>query len=245
MPVMYRLVVWWHRSERLYRWRNRALVWTARRRHQPVLVRDYIARYAPGGSFVDIGGMFGIAGDHSFLAEEAGASRVALVDTTCTPEFERKRSERGSKVEYIQADASGSDLAETIGVFDTVWCFGVLYHHPAPHDLLANLRTVCGERLVLETLVIPDVPGFPNMATYYPYQPPKARARWNTVGEDSTVRVQLGITTDFDPRKGYANNFWGMSPSCVEALLRSVGFTVESSRRVPRSRMRHVFVARV
>jgi 16S rRNA G966 N2-methylase RsmD len=46
---------------------------------------DYVRRYAPGRSFVDIGGMWGINGRYSFEAESAGASRVVLVDIDETP----------------------------------------------------------------------------------------------------------------------------------------------------------------
>jgi hypothetical protein len=239
---MYTTITWLHRNPTAYRWRTRWLVWTSRRKGLPISARDYLARYVAGGTFADIGGMWGINGEHSFWAEEAGATRVVLVDIDATEEFERKRSERDSKVEFVRAEASSPELVDEVGVVDVVWCFGLLYHHPSPFELVANLRRICGRRLILESLVIPELPGFPNMATYYPMQPPPARRHWNTAGRGGAA-TQLGISVDFDPGQGYSNNFWGMSPSCVESLLVTAGFAIELSRPIPRSPMRHVFVA--
>ena len=44
----------------------------------------YIHQYAPGHSFVDIGCMWGVDGEHAFIAEEAGATIVKAVDLAIT-----------------------------------------------------------------------------------------------------------------------------------------------------------------
>jgi hypothetical protein len=68
-------------------WRH----WSARRGD---IVGNYgdlprlIREHAPGRSFADIGCMWGVNGEHAFLAEAAGATRVAAVDVFGpTPEF--------------------------------------------------------------------------------------------------------------------------------------------------------------
>ncbi len=204
---------------------------------------DYVKRYAPGRSFVDIGGMWGINGRYSFEAEAAGASRVVLVDMDETPEFSNRVSTENSKVEFVNYDATSPSLHQEIGEFDVVWCFGVLYHLPDPLGFLQNLRRICKERLILETLAIPEVPGFRNMATFFPMQPTGAANPWDTSRKGAAPR-QLAISVDYEPAEGYSNNFWGMTPSCVESLLKTAGFTVESSQMMSRSLLRHAFVAR-
>jgi hypothetical protein len=37
----------------------------------------------------------------------------------------------------------------------------------------------------------------------------------------------VGISGAFEPREGYGNWFWGLTPSCLESLLRTAGFQVE------------------
>jgi hypothetical protein len=62
----------------------------------------YIRKYAPKRSFVNIGCMWGVNGEYSFIAEEASASSVTAVDVFGpTPEFEAKRRERQSSVRFI------------------------------------------------------------------------------------------------------------------------------------------------
>lgn len=88
---------------------------------------DYIRRYAPGYSFADIGCMWGVNGEYSFIAEEAGATAVKAVDLFGpTPEFEAKRQARNSAVEFILGDCSRPETIARIGVVDVVFCAGVL-----------------------------------------------------------------------------------------------------------------------
>ncbi|HET9530325.1 MAG TPA: SAM-dependent methyltransferase, partial [Blastocatellia bacterium] len=97
----------------------------------------FIRKYAPGRSFVDIGCMWGIDGEFSFIAEEAGATLVKAVDVFGpTPEFEARRQARNSSVEFILGDVTSPETIERVGTVDVVLCAGVLYHHPSPFDLL-------------------------------------------------------------------------------------------------------------
>src|SRR5437879_4300751 len=67
---------------------------------------EYIRRFATGKSFADIGCMWGVNGDYSFLAEAAGAMSVKGVDVFGpTPEFTKKKEDRKSAVEFILGDA--------------------------------------------------------------------------------------------------------------------------------------------
>src|SRR5580658_2721919 len=46
-----------------------------------------------------------------------------------------------------------SDRLATFGVFDIVFCYGLLYHLANPLAGLANLAQACGELLLLETVI--------------------------------------------------------------------------------------------
>lgn len=187
---------------------------------------EFIRAYAPGRSFADIGCMWGVNGRHAFIAEEAGATVVKAVDVFGpTPEFEVQKKARNSAVEFILGDASHPETIARVGEVDVVFCAGVLYHHPSPFDLLVALRRMCGATLILRTATIPEVKGMPNTAVFYPMLKPQDRKLWNlaTLG----LSQQVGITDGFEPRAGYGNWFWGLTPSCLASLLETAGFRVD------------------
>jgi hypothetical protein len=194
----------------------------------PELVRTYVG----GGSFADIGCMWGVNGAHAFAAENAGATRVVGVDVFGpTPEFEAERAARGSSVQFILGDATAAETLERIGVVDTVLCAGVLYHHPSPFDLMAALRRICRKTLILRTSTIPEVRGLPNAAVYFPMLDEQSRRLWNL--KSLGLQRQAGISQAFNPRDGYGNWFWGLSPSCLKSLVETAGFRVESAETEP------------
>jgi hypothetical protein len=187
---------------------------------------EFIRNYAPENSFVDIGCMWGVNGEYAFIAEEAGATSVKGVDVFGpTPEFEAKQKERNSSVEFILGDASHPDTLEKIGLTDVVFCAGVLYHHPNPFDLLVAFRRICNKTLILRTSTIPEVEGLPNAAVYFPMMKPEERSLWNL--KSLGLGYQVGITDGFVPEEGYGNWFWGLTPSCLTALLETAGFKVD------------------
>ena len=223
----------------LYRWKVRLLKqprlnllwrhWSARRGQVVGNYNElprYIRQHASGRSFADIGCMWGVNGDYAFLAEEAGASRVVAVDVFGpTPEYDEKHRTRQSAVEFVLGDISRAETIARIGEVDVVFCAGVLYHHPSPFDLLVALRRICRETLILRTSTIPEVRGLPNAAVYFPMLTARGREPWNL--KSLGVMHQAGITNEFQPREGYGNWFWGLTPSCLESLLRTAGFEVE------------------
>ena len=223
----------------LYRWKVRSLkvprlnlLWRRwRARNGDVVgsydrVPEYIRRHAPGHSFADIGCMWGVNGEYAFIAEQAGATSVKAVDVFGpTPEFEEKRRTRGSRVEFVLGDITSVDTLDRIGEVDVVFCAGVLYHHPSPFDLLVALRRICRETLILRTSTIPEVRGLPNAAVYFPMLDARARELWN-LGSLGVIH-QAGISNDFQPSEGYGNWFWGLTPSCLESLLKTAGFRVD------------------
>jgi SAM-dependent methyltransferase len=187
---------------------------------------DYIRRHAPGRSFADIGCMWGVNGEYAFLAEQAGATAVTAVDVFGpTPEFDQKRTARRSGVRFVLGDITRAETLDAVGPVDVVFCAGVLYHHPSPFDLLVALRRICRETLILRTSTIPEVRGLPNAAVYFPMLGPRGRRLWDlkTLG----LVHQAGISSEFQPSAGYGNWFWGLTPSCLESLLKTAGFRVD------------------
>jgi Protein of unknown function (DUF1698) len=187
---------------------------------------EYVGNHVRGRSFVDVGCMWGVNGDHSFAAEDAGATSVKGVDVFGpTPEFEDKRRARDSSVEFILGDISHPDTIARVGVADVVLCAGVLYHHPSPFDLLTALRRTCRQTLILRTSTIPEVKWLPNAGVFYPMLSPRKRRLWDLRGIGVGRRV--GISAGFEPEGGYGNWFWGMTPSCVASLLEPAGFRID------------------
>ena len=186
----------------------------------------HIRRFAAGRSFVDVGCMWGVDGEYAFAAEAAGAARVTAVDIFGpTPEFERKKGERRSRVEFVLGDVTDPRTIQTLGCADVVFCAGVLYHHPSPFDLLTALRLLCRQTLILRTSTIPEINGVPNAAVFFPKQTARGRALWEL--SRLGLQHQAGISAPFDPGDGYGNWFWGLTPSCVRSMLDVSGFRVE------------------
>ncbi len=176
--------------------------------------------------------MWGVDGGYSFLAEQSGALSVKAVDVFGPTEaFEATRRERNSGVEFILGDATRPETIERVGVVDTVFCSGVLYHHPSPFDLLVALRRMCAKTLILRSATIPEMDGMPNAAVYYPMLAPRDRELWNL--SSLGVGRQVGVTGAFEPREGYGNWFWGLTPSCVASMLQTAGFRVDARVNEP------------
>jgi SAM-dependent methyltransferase len=204
------------------------LSWRSRRLHDRDLWElrtEVIRSLAPGKSVLDVGGMWSVHGRASFLAEEAGASRVLLMDAMpATEEFEAERRRRDSAVEYVTGDLNDAEGMQALGRFDVVLCTGVLYHAPHPLLQLENLRRVADGRLMLGTRVIPEVPGLEQACIFHPLQSEDARKEMARAYGDDAPRI--GLTTPFEPEGGYANWWWGMSPSAVRAMMEVAGFEV-------------------
>lgn len=180
--------------------------------------------------------MWSVHGEYSFLAERAGATRVVLCDGMLpTEEFERRRSESGSRVEYVRGDLHDPGTVEQLGQFDVVWCTGVLYHSPDPYRLVEHLRQLTIETLVLGTAVIPELPGFEGGALFYPALSESSRRAFAWL-HGPTSGGMLGPVAPIDrtPLMGYVNWWWALTPSAVLGMLDLARFkTVERVQTTP------------
>ncbi|MGI8944928.1 MAG: class I SAM-dependent methyltransferase [Thermoleophilaceae bacterium] len=181
---------------------------------------ELVRRHAPGGSFIDVGAMWQMHGRMPFVAEEAGATSVTALDAMDpTPEFEAERARRGSAVRFVQGDLHDPVTLEQVGPHDFVWCSGVIYHSPNPYLLIEHLRELTGRLIYLGTEIVPEVPGFEGACVFYPGLSEQARRAYGAVhgpGHDA-----IGVNRPFDPTPtlGYANYWWGITPSALRAML--------------------------
>jgi hypothetical protein len=204
------------------------------RRGNPILAdvrAKWVAEQTPGRSFVDVGCMWNIHGELCFLAEESGATQVTGFDGMApTEEFAARHRAAQSKVRFVQGDLHDPVSVEEIGVHDVVLCSGVIYHSPNPWQCVEHLQRLCGDVLMLGSHTIPELPGMRNAAIFYPDLPASQR---DAFARAHPGRDMPGVTGPIDetPYEGFANMWWGLTPSSVEAMLRTAGF--DSIERIP------------
>lgn len=191
---------------------------------------ELVRRHAAGRSFADVGCMWGVSGALAFAAEDAGATRVSGVDVmAATPEYLAEHARRGSAMRLVRGDLHDAAVLAELGVHDVVWCSGVIYHAPHPLLTLERLRDVTGELLILASETIPEVPGLPQACVFYPGLSAAQRAVF-TQGRPGR---HVGLSTEFDPARGYANWYWGIAPSALEGMLGAVGLEVVERHLTP------------
>jgi hypothetical protein len=202
-----------------------------RRLSGPPPDREALVReHAPGRSFLDVGCMWSVSGRIAFAAEEAGAAQVTGIDVMGRTEaFDAEHARRDSAVRFVQGDLHDPATMAEAGRHDVVWCSGVLYHAPHPLLTLERLRSVCGERLILSTEALPEIPGLRGGCVFYPGLDDRARRAYAGVPGGRAV----GLTEPFDAAEGYGNWYWGITPSALRGMLRATGFEEERWVRSP------------
>lgn len=201
-----------------------------RRRHQQDWTERrlrFVRDHAPGRSFADIGGMFGIDGEIALQAEQAGAVAVTLFDGgEPTPKFLARHKERDSAIRCVQGDLEDPVSLREVGPHDIVWCVGVIYHSPNPVLQLMHLREITNELLFLGSATIPEIPGFPQASLYYPYLDRRDRAPFARGITSAAQSLAVGTAFDDRPMYGHGNFWWGITPSALRAMLTTARFEV-------------------
>jgi hypothetical protein len=177
---------------------------------------ELIGRYAPGRTFVDLACLWIMNGGCAFVAEALGATRVTASDKwPANEEFDALHEERDSHVVFRQADLHEPEHVAALGVHDVVWCSGLMYHTPSPYLVMANLLSITGEYLIVGSKVIPDIPGLPGAAVYYPGLDEEQRRAYAPISK--TVAEQPFVFENHA-----ANWFWGLSPEALVSLAGSI-----------------------
>jgi tRNA (mo5U34)-methyltransferase len=137
-------------------------------------------------------------GGYAIAALERGASRVLAIDEMLTDGMRFLLEHRLFAFEFRRMDLLSDEFLR-LPVFDFVIFAGVLYHLQNPVEGLRRVRRVTGRLALVETHIDERVTALPAMVYYE------------------------GAELNDDP-----TNWWGPNRLCVEAMLRTVGFsTVE------------------
>lgn len=182
-----------------------------------------VAEHVAGRSFADVGCMWGVDGAIAFAAEDAGATSVTGLDLMApTPAYQAEHARRGSRVRFVQGDLHHPAVLDEVGVHDLVWCSGVIYHSPHPLLTIERLRSIVGELLILASETIPEVPGVPHACVFLP----GLDARHRAALAGGRPGILEGLSTPYNPARGYANWFWGLTASALRAMVSTSGFEV-------------------
>lgn len=124
---------------------------------------EYISRVVAGKTFVDVGGLWGTVNEKVSVAHKHGALSVTMLDVTVKDgelweKFRARMNEFGiTNYRCMSVDVCDPHIAELVRPFDVVHCSGVLYHHPNPMLMLATLRNLAGEHLVLTSCITAEI----------------------------------------------------------------------------------------
>lgn len=187
-------LTWFHKMELPY-----GIVTNGTRNVERTLRQLRLPRSFAGREVLDVGAWDGF---YSFEAKRRGASRVLATDSFCWS-GEGRGTQEGFLLarEALSLDVEAQDIdvmelsPESVGTFDDVFFFGVLYHLRDPITALERVASVTRRRLFLETETSLSWVRRPATAIYY-------RSR---LGSDPT-------------------NFYAPNPAALRSMLREVGF---------------------
>jgi hypothetical protein len=166
--------------------------------------------------------MWKIHGGYSFHALDCGVVRATGLDVMeATPGFLAENARRGNPIRFVRGDVNAPDVVERVGTAEVLFCGGVLYHVPNPLLTLERLRALSTGTLILSSVTVPEREA-PQAAVFVPFLDAATRARLT----GTIPGRKIGLDTEFESATDYANWFWLFTPSCVEAMLRLVGFDV-------------------
>lgn len=204
-------------------------------------VRRWLGRHAPGASFLDVGPLWGTAGEMVTWAHACGATSLAVVDHVpfdhpLWQAFAARLRDHNVPEEscrLIVADAEAPGFADAVGQHDLVYCNGLLYHTPSPWAFLRSLRTVTASRLVLGSVVL--LPGLSDLpsSVFVPALAEEQRRDLATAYAFPTAAQADGISwpeahwTYADGTHDARPFWWLHSRDTIRRLLELTGFVVD------------------
>lgn len=130
----------------------------------PVTPQDAIIRqYAKGGTFADVGGLWGVKNEKISVATLAGARDATLIDIA--PQYNplwvqvRERCANLGVVGYreVTGNLDDPELPTKAGRFDLVHCSGIIYHCPNPVETMGRLYALTNRYLLLGSMTVPPM----------------------------------------------------------------------------------------
>jgi SAM-dependent methyltransferase len=119
----------------------------------------YLSQVVNGKSFADIGGLWGTANEKVSVAQRYGATALTMIDVLPSADEEWRLFEERMRelaipaVNRISGDVMALVETNSCPQFDVVHCSGVLYHIPDPLRLVAALRKITRDYLILCSVV--------------------------------------------------------------------------------------------
>jgi tRNA (mo5U34)-methyltransferase len=183
-------------------------------RHKFARFADALPADLTGKSVLDVGCN---AGFYAFEMKRRGAARVVGIDSDERYLAQARLAAEvlGHAIELHRLDVYDVDqLGER---FDFVIFMGVLYHLRHPLLALDRLRAhVVGDRLLFQSMLR----GTDEVAPVAPDYPFAETAIFDRAGHPAMYFVEHRYAGD-------DTNWWIPNRACVEAMLRSAGFTIE------------------
>lgn len=177
--------------------------------------REALPRDLRGMTVLDVGCN---AGFYALEMKRRGADRVVGIDSD-----PRYLQQAGLAAEVLGLDIelqrmSVYDVADLGERFDLVLFMGVLYHLRYPLYALDLLREhVVGDEMVFQSMLRGD-PEIAEVTDDYPFD---ERSVFDRPGHPRMCFVEHSYSGD-------PGNWWIPNRACVEAMLRSAGFTIEA-----------------
>ncbi|MGH8600137.1 MAG: hypothetical protein ACRET1_05700 [Burkholderiales bacterium] len=212
-------------------------------------ITQWIADLVAGKSFMDVGGLWGTKNEKISTAANAGAARTTMADIaplghSLWNDFDAHCARLGihgyakRQLDIVEPPQDVSGLRH-----DIVHCSGIIYHVPDPYRMLANLRRVAGEHLILTSMVVPEhiknAQGrlaFPtDSAVFVPSMTEATRAivathfRERNISIDAITRPMTESWRWPDGTPNYGPWWWLMSPAYLCGLVKVAGFIIEDT----------------
>lgn len=199
--MLYRIIVRGLKSSLGYKIWSRYALFRKKYLLLPDTLPAMIKIYAPNSNYLAIDNDLEVARQLTDIARLAGSSSVQVVDR-------------------VEANSTESNW----GQFELISFTGGLHRQPNPLHTLVQIRKLCKDYLLVESNTVPEMPGISQGAVFWPRLDKKERKLW--VFEPDRPDSQPGILTPFDYRYPTKQWYWGITPSCLRALLQLAGFEV-------------------
>jgi tRNA (mo5U34)-methyltransferase len=156
------------------------------------------------------------AGFYSFELARRGAEVTSLdIDAHYLRQARWAAREYGLEGKIAFREGSVYELARRGERFDLVWFLGVLYHLRHPLLALDILRKLAGRQLVLQTLTMPGNDTLQAPASIGLFE----RSWLERPGWPRKAFIEHSLAGD-------PTNWWAPNHACVEAMVRSAGFSI-------------------
>lgn len=201
---------------------------------------DFLSKVLKGKSFADVGGLWGIVNEKVSVAHSLGASALTMIDVAPSDNvlwqsFEtRRRTLSLPQVECLSGDVVVLAADQSCPSYDVVHCSGVLYHAPHPMLVLAALRRLSRQYLILTSSItssrvvskagILELPA--SSCLFIPALQGKERAILSSYWSQFVGEAALGLTKEIPNFEldDFGPWWWLPTVDALTAMCKAAGF---------------------